>query len=127
MFNEVFNGLTLSEIPEGIFGTLTVPASNADYIFREVFITVSPDGTNTTVLKDPFYGMVDFSWATASTINKYIFGMFETRQWPGYNYRLSGSASTVLQHFNFDPASRSEMFANQDQLTDYNTINTNWK
>ena len=72
--------------------------------------------------------MSDFSWATANNASSLFDSMFyqvyvDTVHYP----HISGQASTILQHFNFTPASDTNMFQNQTSLTDYATINANWK
>lgn len=132
MFASVFNSAAITSVPAGIFGGITVTSQYTDGVFSGAFGCGSPrngasfDPFPSIVLNDPFDGMSDFSWASASNTAP-INNMFATGgHYSRYSW-LSGSASTVLQHFNFTPNSDTNMFQSQDQLTDYATINANWK
>ena len=131
-FNETFRDLLLTETPEGIFHDGCLAQNSQSQYFYMTFSTggiPNPGGTlPTTVLKDPFANMTDFSWVNASNASTQLFAMFQ--RFAGLGGRgtyLTGSASTVLQHFNFTPTNYTRMFQGQTLLTDYNTINANWK
>lgn len=140
MFLDTFHGAAIAAIPQGIFGHIKVPASH-DRMFGECFGAsnrYSQSGYQSPVpLNDPFDGMTDFSWASASeTVNQSaiwaMFRSYDSSSYPdinrlSYTPTLTGSASTVLQHFNFTPNVRLETFENQKLLTDYSTIANNWK
>ena len=76
-------------------------------------------------MKDVFDGMTDFSWADASNVATKLNEMF--LGWQNIQDATVGAASTILQHFNFTPSADTNMFRNRTNLTDYNTINANWK
>ena len=132
-FYGTFQAAAIAEVPQGIFGNVKVGAANHNYTFAYAFAAAYRTPASTRIqLNDPFDGMTDFTWASASDITalKYMFGSNEYS--PGsvtnvYQPILDGSASTVLQHFNFTPASDTDMFLNQKFLTDYSTIANNWK
>lgn len=130
LFSQTFQNTNIVAAPQGIFGSLVVPQLQQDYIssiFSYTFSSNSNITDNFTAdLEDVFDGMSDFSWVDSSNAANRIGYMFSRRlsaQQPLFN----GSANTVLQHFNFTPDSDTNMFQNQTNLTDYNTINANWK
>lgn len=132
MFTQTFDMAAITEVPQGILGGITVAGTHTSTFYStfgcQSYSQLVGDYVGMT-LNDPFYGMTDFSWASASDTTA-LTSMFQTGNRNGGRQRyqwLTGSASTVLQHFNFTPASDTNMFQWQDQLTDYSTINANWK
>ena len=134
MFQNTFRAYYPVKYPSGLFGGITIPSgANCSAIFNCTFCA-SPNSSATpstittwnTVLEDVFYGMSDFSWATSQNANSVLGSMFSQ-----YSYVIvdvtSGSASTILQHFNFIPSTRTSMFRLRTNLLDYSTINDNWK
>lgn len=130
LFQNTFQNTNIVAAPQGIFGGLVIPQLQLAKISGIFVNTFSFDsnitGNLTADLEDVFDGMSSFSWidsSNAATIIGYMFSRRTSAQQPLYN----GSASTVLQHFNFTPNSDTNMFQNQTNLTDYATINANWK
>lgn len=129
MFVMVFDSVYPTQYPEGIFRNIKV-LPNATRVFNAAF-RCYPGGNISTVntfapeMKDVFDGMSDFSWITAANAAQKVNEMFSKN--PYLTDGTIGAASTILQHFNFDPASDTNMFANRTNLTDYATINANWK
>ena len=129
MFYNTF-GSGIAGIPAGLFGGLTIsPTATVTSMFSYTFSIYNPPASGGDItnadLYDIFQGMSDFSWATAANANSVFYGMFHSRN--GGGTKLVGSASTVLQHFNFIPNADTDMFYNQTNLTDYATIDNNWK
>ncbi len=128
MFDHAFAN-ALDEIPEGLFGSLVIPSgATITKMFSKTFVIDNPPGSGAwlTPLKDIFYGMTDFSWATAANASSVFEGTFRLTG-VSRGTTLTGSASTILQHFNFVPNADTNMFENQTQLADYATIDNNWK
>lgn len=136
MFRGVFQNDIPTEIPQGIFGGIDLTGiTNVDYVFGYTFGLTSGMWQNgkrytiDTVVNDPFDGMSYFGWADATTANKrlpYFYGIEDYLAIYSTDASV-GSASTILQHFNFTPNTDTNMFKNRVGLTDYNTINDNWK
>lgn len=140
MFNGTFSDNIVTEIPQGLFGGLDLSsATNLKYVFYNTFNigtsinASSPQYTHPldTVINDPFDGMTYLGWCTAANAHQrvgYFYAlddyMVTTR---GFVDQSVGSASTILQHFNYDPTSRTSAFRNRTGLTDYATIGNNWK
>lgn len=129
MFANTFAGEYPTTYPEGIFGGITV-LSGATYVFSNTFVVAQANWSGssqafTPEMKDVFSGMTNFSWATANNVNSLLANMFAGSRY--FTDGTVGSASTILQHFPFNPASDTNMFAYKTSLTDYNTINANWK
>ena len=133
MFQFTFSETVPDTIPQGLFGfsmnTNNITTTNMfNGTFRKTESTavyITYHGT----LTDVFDGMSSFSWATAANVNSCLYQMF---YYGGAgtttaNAQLNGTANDVLQHFNFAPTNDTNMFAGQTLLTDYATINTNWK
>lgn len=133
MFQSTFGDIFLTEIPQGIFGGIDLSnVTSLNNIFNSTFsIYGGPASgratTIDTVLNDPFDGMPTFAWATAANANKCLGNMFAYTYTSYYTDATVGSASTVLQHFNFVPTSDTNMFYFRSGLTDYATIDNNWK
>jgi len=127
MFSGTFANTTkLSNIPAGLFGRLKIPSGLSSYnsMFSSTFNNGNNLGEVTHTIGDVFSGMTDFSWATADNAVRlfpYMFGSHSAGD------RSSGDINDILQHFNFIPATRTYMFVNRTGMTNYNTINVNWK
>ena len=125
MFEECFADVEV-EIPTGFFSNIDTTNGTK---FSNMFKSFN-ERTNSTPrfqLNDVFDGMPSYNFATQANVDDgLVTGMFAPTYGNGFNY-LDGSASTVLQHFPFDPTIRTYMFNGQDRLTDYATINANWK
>lgn len=129
MFSSTFS-VCIDELPAGLFGGLTIsPTATVTSMFDRTFSISNPAASSSDYydadLYDIFQGMSDFSWATAANASSVFNGMFNTQN--GGGTKLVGSASTILQHFNFIPNADTNMFYNQVNLTDYATIDNNWK
>lgn len=130
VFTSTFRFRNVVKVPAGLFGRFTIApsvgASTHNNFFGNTFQFYASNGTSPVlVLEDIFSGMNDFSWVTADSANRVFYGMFQN----GSNTvdASTGSASAILQHFNFTPTNRTYMFENRTNLTDYSTINANWK
>ena len=137
MFDSTFARCKLQNIPAGLFSSIdtTSLTTGTEYMFYGTFdtynlISYAPVTWKVTAqLNDVFDGMPSFNWASASNAYTNL-----GRTFAGYRrgstvkgIELTGSASTILQHFNFTPTNDAQTFFNQTQLTDYATINDNWK
>lgn len=133
-FCETFQGINVAEIPLGLLGGFDFTSgTNFSDTFSIMFNTYTgsqmPSGqtiTYHTVFNDIFDGMVDFSWANASNANQ-MFRIMLAKSNASINDASVGNASDILQHFNFIPNQRTSMFYGRTNLTDYATINDNWK
>lgn len=125
MFEECFAGVRI-EIPTGFFSNIDTTSGTT---FTNMFKSFNERSTSTPrfQLNDFFDGMPSYNFATQANVDDgLVTGMFAPLYGSGYNF-LDGSASTVLQHFPFDPTIRTYMLNGQNRLTDYATINANWK
>lgn len=132
-FCETFQGVNVYDIPLGLLGGLDLTAgTNFSGTFATMFSTYTgsqmPGGTLTyaAVFNDIFDGMTNFSWATAANAQQLFSSMFKV----AVQFIVdasTGSASDILQHFNFVPDQRTTMFLGRTGLTDYATIDNNWK
>ena len=137
MFSNAFSNLTLTSAPQGLFGGMDFTAATSfGSPFYETFgysetasAYQNPPLDPAMVLEDVFDGMADFSWATAANANQWFNNMFRLvlSGSSGLSDRTIGSASTILQHFQFTPNSNTSMFTGRKNLTDYNTIDAKWK
>lgn len=132
-FCETFQGVNVYDIPLGLLGGLDLTAgTNFTDTFTNMFSTYTgsqmPGGTltYTTVFNDVFDGMTNFSWATAVNAQQLFRAMFSVSSQNIVDASV-GSASDILQHFNFVPNTRTTMFYGRTNLSDYATINANWK
>lgn len=131
MFSGTFASTFITP-PTGMFKNISfasVPSDKYGNIFRQTFGLNNgmQGGSNIRIpINDVFDGMSDFTWATAanaSSVFQLMYANTNTSNRPKY----TGNASTILQHFNFDPTADTNMFRYQDLLADYATINDNWK
>lgn len=141
MFSGTFKNNIVTEIPQGIFGGLDFSsATSLNNVFYYAFgIDTSinayyPQYAHPldTVINDPFDGMTYFGWCTAANAHQrlgYFYYLDDSLVTSYRNFvdQSVGSASTILQHFNYDPTNRTSAFRNRAGLTDYATINANWK
>ena len=122
MFRNTFFQTRLGSIPAGLFSHISIQeGADVSNTFNRTFGNIS--APESFELVDIFAGMPSFSWATADNASSALGYMLYT----GVGSFLTGSASTILQHFPFTPTSRTYMFQNQNELSDYETINDNWK
>ena len=122
MFSSTFFQTRLGSIPAGLFSHISIQeGADVSNIFNWTFGNIS--APESFELVDIFAGMPSFSWATADNASSTLGYMLYT----GVGSFLTGSASTILQHFPFTPTARTYMFQNQNELSDYETINDNWK
>jgi len=134
MFRETFKSVYCKTYPTGIFSGIDLSPINGTpkNVSNIFFNTFYYDGAEAYAgrqgdwtMADVFDGMTDFSWATAANANSVLGSMFAFN---GNSADLTvGSASTILQHFNFTPNNDTNMFRGRVNLTDYVTINDNWK
>lgn len=115
---------TAMTIPEGLFSA--VNTTNGDEFTNMFYGTFYTRLYHEPVeLQDVFAGMPNMDWVNAYTANgdSVLAQTFSTRAgaW------LTGEANTVLKHFNFTPSGRTNMFMLQENLSDYETIDINWK
>lgn len=129
VFYRTFQYRNVAKAPQGLFGGLTIaPYSSStghSTLFGSTFSYYSSTVSPVLIIEDVFDGMSDFSWVTASSANLVLGSMFSAGN--GAVDASTGSASTILQHFNFTPDRGTNMFQNRTNLTDYATINANWK
>lgn len=134
MFQGTFRSVYCKTYPTGIFGGIDLSPingtpKNVSGIFSTTFYYDGTEararGQGDWVMADVFDGMTDFSWATAANANSVLGSMFSFSR--NAADLTVGSASTILQHFNFVPNSDTNMFRDRVNLTDYATINDNWK
>lgn len=134
MFEGTFRSVYCKTYPTGIFGGIDLSPingtpKNVSNIFASTFYYDGRDAIagmqGDWTMADVFDGMTDFSWATAANASSALGSMFS------FNRNVAdltvGSASTILQHFNFTPNNDTNMFKDRVNLTDYATINDNWK
>lgn len=130
VFYRTFQHRNVAKAPQGLFGGLTIApysaSTNHSTLFGNTFYFYSSDYSPVLIVEDIFDGMSDFSWVTAASANLVFYSMFGKGN-GGTADASTGSASTILQHFNFTPDRDTNMFLNRTNLTDYNTINANWK
>lgn len=128
MFASTFDYCYLSNIPAGLFASVDTSGISLANRFQNMFYgTFMMEGgivlsSNPPLIEDVFAGMPSFNWYTGTSANNGPAYMFAATG----SGRYSGSASTILQHFS-TPSVDYNTFAKQDQLTDYATIDTNWK
>lgn len=134
MFQRTFGSVYCKTYPTGIFGGIDLSPingtpKNVSGIFTTTFyydgISAYARGQGDWIMADVFDGMTDFSWATAANASSALRSMFSFSR--NSADLTIGSASTILQHFNFIPDARTYMFMDRVNLTDYATINDNWK
>lgn len=130
VFYRTFQHRNVAKAPQGLFGGFTIAPYSASTghstLFGNTFYFYSSNYSPVLIVEDIFDGMSDFSWVTAASANSVFYSMFEVGN-GGAVDASTGSASTILQHFNFTPDRDTNMFQNRTNLTDYNTINANWK
>lgn len=127
MFYSVFPTGVVSA-PLGLFGGLTISSTaNVTAMFSRTFSIWNGSFSTpfAATLYDVFDGMTDFSWATVANAASVFNQMFWSKS--GGGPLFTGNASDILQHFNFTPDTDTNMFAGQVNLSDYATINANWK
>lgn len=132
MFSYTFQNCPVDRIPQGLFGNIIIPQGLADGKYTGIFSYTFGwnnyrTDSNGIILEDAFYGMQDFSWLRANNAHSMVQFMFKASSQQVADLHLTGSASTILQHFNFTPTNDTGMFEHQIILTDYATINNNWK
>lgn len=134
MFNGTFRSVYCKTYPTGIFGGIDLSPINGTPkdvtgIFSTTFyydgIDARAGRQGDWIMADVFDGMTDFSWATAANAEPVLRSMFAFSR--NATDLTVGAASTILQHFNFVPDARTYMFRDRVNLTDYATINDNWK
>lgn len=129
MFKNTFSGYALKAqsrdiYPAGLFATIAPPTTaKIDEIFRETFWDNDRQNAGGT-LNDVFQGN-SMAWATETAVNtKNIFYQMFRGNYDNYT---DGAASTIIGRFDFTPSNRTLMFYERINLSDYNSINVNWK
>lgn len=125
-FYGTFEGCDVRALGQGLFGGTNVPQVSRNGVFRETFYI--DDGVHGQIqFTDVFDGMTNFSWADASNASTVLLAMFRLANFYGAYDSSTGNASDILQHFNFIPNARTQMFENRVGLSDYATIDAKWK
>ena len=124
MFNSTFRNAAIGNMPSVLFFNLalTISADNQNML-NSTFSNISGLDGGDIELSDVFSNTTGSTWISRSTAASILISTFSATSTP----HLTGRANTVLSHFRFTPDSDTNMFRNQTKLSDYRTINTNWK